>query len=266
MHGLNTYDYGARQYNPVTARWDRMDPLCEKYYNISPYAYCHNNPVMLVDPNGKDDYFNEKGEFIKRSNEGSAVMIMCSNQYKNITDVDFSDNKIAIENIGRYYLAKSDNSEFNLSVSNTGGNIPQDAVFSNNAGTQDYDIYLTDGYVNKALGNCYDFECITFHESTHRYDKSTHGGTIGEAYAIIRTANECQAWTLASDNYIYSQASYAANSLNVYSKNNTISNITVQRLNNAFAGYASFELQNNSVSVTYNLEECVIIGTNRQKK
>ena len=23
MHGLNTYDYGARQYNPVTARWDR---------------------------------------------------------------------------------------------------------------------------------------------------------------------------------------------------------------------------------------------------
>ena len=58
MHGLNTYDYGARQYNPVTARWDRVDPLCEKYYNISPYAYCHNNPVMLVDPNGcKDTVF-----------------------------------------------------------------------------------------------------------------------------------------------------------------------------------------------------------------
>ena len=32
MHGLNTYDYGARQYNPVTARWDRVDPLCEKYH------------------------------------------------------------------------------------------------------------------------------------------------------------------------------------------------------------------------------------------
>jgi len=34
MHGLNTYDYGARQYNPVTARWDRMDPLCEKYCKV----------------------------------------------------------------------------------------------------------------------------------------------------------------------------------------------------------------------------------------
>ncbi len=54
MHGLNTYDYGARQYNPVTARWDRMDPLCEKYYSISPYAYCANNPVNRIDPDGRD--------------------------------------------------------------------------------------------------------------------------------------------------------------------------------------------------------------------
>jgi len=52
MHGLNTYDYGARQYNPVTARWNRVDPLCEKYYSVSPYVYCHDNPVMLVDPDG----------------------------------------------------------------------------------------------------------------------------------------------------------------------------------------------------------------------
>ena len=56
MHGLDTYDYGARQYNPVTARWDRMDPLCEKYYGVSPYVYCHDNPVMFIDPNGKNDY------------------------------------------------------------------------------------------------------------------------------------------------------------------------------------------------------------------
>ncbi len=55
MHGLNTYDYGARQYNPILGRWDRMDPLCEKYYDVSPYAYCHNNPVNAFDPNGEYD-------------------------------------------------------------------------------------------------------------------------------------------------------------------------------------------------------------------
>ena len=53
MHGLDTYDYGARQYDPVLARWDRMDPLCENYYNVSPYNYCLNNPVKNIDPDGK---------------------------------------------------------------------------------------------------------------------------------------------------------------------------------------------------------------------
>ena len=52
MHGLNTYDYGARQYDPVLGRWDRMDPLCEKYYSVSPYVYCVNNPVRYIDPDG----------------------------------------------------------------------------------------------------------------------------------------------------------------------------------------------------------------------
>jgi len=30
-----------------------VDPLCEKYYWISPYAYCMNNPVKYTDPTGK---------------------------------------------------------------------------------------------------------------------------------------------------------------------------------------------------------------------
>ena len=54
MHGLNTYDYGARQYDPILCRWDRVDPLAEKYYGISPYAYCENDPVNAIDPDGKN--------------------------------------------------------------------------------------------------------------------------------------------------------------------------------------------------------------------
>ncbi|WP_314957245.1 RHS repeat-associated core domain-containing protein [Prevotella pallens] len=49
MHGLNTYDYGARQYSPALPSWDRIDPLAEKYYSVSPYAYGGNNPVNRVD-------------------------------------------------------------------------------------------------------------------------------------------------------------------------------------------------------------------------
>ena len=53
MHGLNTYDYGARQHDPILCRWDRMDPLSHKYYSTSPYAYCANNPVNAIDPDGR---------------------------------------------------------------------------------------------------------------------------------------------------------------------------------------------------------------------
>lgn len=51
--GLNTYDYGARQYFSALPVWDRVDPQCEKYYNISPYAYCANNPIILKDYKGE---------------------------------------------------------------------------------------------------------------------------------------------------------------------------------------------------------------------
>lgn len=52
MHGLDFYDYGARNYDAALGMFTSMDPLCEKYYHISPYAYCGGNPVSRVDING----------------------------------------------------------------------------------------------------------------------------------------------------------------------------------------------------------------------
>ena len=52
-HGLDLYDYGARLYDPAAAFWTSPDPLCEKYYNISPYAFCNDNPVRFIDPTGE---------------------------------------------------------------------------------------------------------------------------------------------------------------------------------------------------------------------
>ncbi len=51
--GLNLYDYSARYVDPALGRFTTMDPLAEKYYAWSPYAYCKNNPVNAIDPDGK---------------------------------------------------------------------------------------------------------------------------------------------------------------------------------------------------------------------
>jgi RHS repeat-associated protein len=50
---LNFYDYEARAYDPTLMRFTSPDPMMEKYYGWSPFAYCLNNPVRYVDPDGR---------------------------------------------------------------------------------------------------------------------------------------------------------------------------------------------------------------------
>jgi len=53
MHGLNWIDNEARMRSVNVPEFTTLDPLAEKYYSISPYAYVLNNPVRNVDPDGR---------------------------------------------------------------------------------------------------------------------------------------------------------------------------------------------------------------------
>jgi RHS repeat-associated protein len=47
-------DYGSRFYDSQLARFHTVDPLAEKYYFESPYIYVGNNPLLFLDPDGRE--------------------------------------------------------------------------------------------------------------------------------------------------------------------------------------------------------------------
>ena len=47
---LGMYDFGSRFYDPLLSRWFCQDPASQL---ASPYGYCANNPIALVDPDGE---------------------------------------------------------------------------------------------------------------------------------------------------------------------------------------------------------------------
>ena len=85
--GLNLYDYSARLMDPALGRFNTVDLMAEKHYNISPYVYCAGNPVNLIDPDGMDWYkwTGENGKEAILWQEGNAKTLDLNGQtYNNV--------------------------------------------------------------------------------------------------------------------------------------------------------------------------------------
>ena len=48
------YRHSGSAGTPDLSIWLSVDPMADKYPGVSPYTYCGNNPVKLVDPNGRE--------------------------------------------------------------------------------------------------------------------------------------------------------------------------------------------------------------------
>ncbi|TRX61455.1 hypothetical protein FNH22_05215 [Fulvivirga sp. M361] len=87
-----TYDtmYSEHSLDPqLISRFMSQDPLGEKFYPLSPYNYVANNPILFVDPDGRElvVYFKGKGSNTKFINQINA---MFDGQFK-LTFTQFKD-------------------------------------------------------------------------------------------------------------------------------------------------------------------------------
>ncbi len=81
--------FGSRYYSSDLSIWLSVDPMSDKYPSLSPYVYCANNPIKLVDPNGEEigDYFNQNGKYLGTDCvDDGKIHIIQDNDWKNLKD------------------------------------------------------------------------------------------------------------------------------------------------------------------------------------
>ena len=94
-------DFGARYYDAFVGRWNAVDPLAHKYFGMSPYNYCGNDPVNKVDPDGRETI---KSLWIKLPNSydpkyKKPASDKCDTQKDSGTDRYNNDRAFVISNI-----------------------------------------------------------------------------------------------------------------------------------------------------------------------
>ncbi len=84
-NSADVIDFGSRYYSYGLGRWTSPDPQAGKYLSTSPYAYCNNNPVNFVDPNGEAVYYSYTGDFITSDNIDDGKIYLVEDKYANIS-------------------------------------------------------------------------------------------------------------------------------------------------------------------------------------
>ena len=259
--------YGARYYMPKYCQWPTCDPMELKYPGVSSYAFCHGNPVNRFDIDGKDDIFDIFGNFIRDTGKGDAVLIQTYRGTKALSSFDYSYNNVGnvrmLKSVSSYYLSKSDVGSFSIETYSMSSHDPQGAVFANDGGTNRYYVVTRNGKISSMLDNKYNFESVTFHESLHRYDKTTLGGTIGETNAVLKQTTH-PSWKHVSETYKESQAGYAVNSFNnacLGVSGYPLAEKYAKQLNEAFDGMFDFYSAGNKLGYIRNLPNVTICTT-----
>ena len=110
--------FGSRYYSSDLSIWLSVDPMSDKYASLSPYVYCADNPIKLVDPNGEDytNFEDENGKLLKHIEDGSNAVFKLNRSpiVKNAKTGKFEKNNNAYFAFSRYDQSQNGVDEVNV--------------------------------------------------------------------------------------------------------------------------------------------------------
>ncbi len=270
--GLNLYDYSARYMDPTLGRFNTVDPMAEKYYSISPYAYCAGNSVRFFDPNGKeiwiyyDDEDGKRQQMLYNANmkyEDDNTFVSASVNYLNSM---YSNGGADIMDV----LIGSNNSfnMINKTPTDNNGNTLDALQFNETAGGGG-DIYAG-MLMNSSYSDYVKVEGFS-HELFHgfQYEKGQGGASVfNEVEAMVYSSVIANNWLSNNPDYIGALSSNGLGngsaSGNLYEQSfkslvkdgyskelfvNTIKTFKTGSNSNASGGYTKIPLMRNNTQV-----------------
>lgn len=81
----------ARHYHSTLSIWLSVDPMSDKYPGVSPYTYCGNNPVRLVDVDGREwgDFWDMNGKYLGTDGiDDGKIYIVTQQDWNQFSDIE----------------------------------------------------------------------------------------------------------------------------------------------------------------------------------
>lgn len=170
MHGLNIYDFGARQYDPLLGVWDRADLMATAITDTSPYSYCHNNPIGKVDPNGMADYFRTDGKFVRSdgNEKDPNIYILTKDGQIKLHNYQFAQLRPMMRIIFHYAKEISANkNNIKIGVRQASKNNIAEHVLAYTFNDKKIHIVVNNRTFDKDLSNIYNMKSTLMHEKYH---------------------------------------------------------------------------------------------------
>ena len=150
--------YGSRYYSSELSIWNSTDPMADKYPSLTPYNYCANNPVKLIDPNGEEGV-----AIVDKNNKNITISAIYyvktnnSNLCKNIKDSQLNYTIKEVSKIERQVNEELNNSRYKVTEGEYSDyNVKFDLKFIVSDGDHYLDQYKQAKYNDIPIGNTFE--------------------------------------------------------------------------------------------------------------